>query len=132
MAGLLASIDRASGSRMRQSSQIGYCCARRSLKSVSGSLNPSARTFFRMVSTWRFRCTEDPTEHVVVELFGDLHDLRDPRGPCRSARSDGPPVVRSETAHPAARFDTVEDASVMPASLEEQRPTRLGLIAPVE
>src|SRR5581483_2817637 len=37
-----------------QSFQIEYCCARRSLKSVSGSLNPWARTLRRMFSTWRF------------------------------------------------------------------------------
>ena len=36
-----------------QSFQIGNCCARRSLKSVSGSLNPSARTLRSAASTWR-------------------------------------------------------------------------------
>jgi alkylation response protein AidB-like acyl-CoA dehydrogenase len=39
--------------RRVQSFQIAYCCARRSLKSVSGSLKPRARTFRRPTSSWR-------------------------------------------------------------------------------
>ena len=107
-----------------QSFQIAYCCARRSLKSVSGSLKPCARTFFRTLDLSLLRGVQHFAEQVVVELLRDLHDLfRDlsalvasARGQRRAGRSG--PAARS---HPSARLDPVEDARDALRLLEQQR-----------